>query len=548
MPRGSTYKKPVFASQAVVSANHPMASAAGLLVLASGGTVADAAVATAFAASVVEPMMVGIFGAGYILARDGQTGKFLMIDNYSPAPSAAAPDMYQPDDLAGPMETVGRKNRVGYPACAVPGSLKGWCHLHSVLGRLPLPFVLAPAIEYAEHGFPVSHYLVQCIEREKENLALFPGSASLFLPKGKVPNVGDRIRNPDYAAVLRLIAKQGPQVFYHGPLGDRVVSEVKSSGGILTKEDLENYSLIECEPIQGTYRDYQIVGVPLTSAGGTLIQEALNILEGFDLKTLGFGTAGYWHLIIEVLKILFADRNQYLGDPSFVDAPAQKLLNRAYAAERRSQIRMDQATSFMTRSWNSPESSHTTHIAVMDAGGNMVLMTQTLMELFGCRAVISGTGAFMNNTMALFDPHPGRPNSVAPGKRMLTSTSSTIVLRDGLPVFALGTPGGERIFSSVLQAILNVVDHAMTLQEAIEAPRVFSNGRVTEVEADVPPGVVDELRTLGHHISVVFNIAGGMNGIAAPEPGILCGAACWRADGSPAGLSGGPARPGKYSP
>lgn len=543
-----TRKQPVIASQAVVSANHPMAAAAGIQMLAAGGTVADAAVATAFAASVVEPMMVGIFGAGYILVRDGETGAFQVIDNYSPAPLAAAPDMFEADDRTHPADRTRKKNRIGYLACAVPGALKGWCLLHRDKGRLPLSFVLEPAIAYAEHGFPLGAHMHQCIEREQNNLALFPESARIFLPAGKPPNIGDRIKNPAYASTLRLIAWEGPDALYRGSLGDRVVREVQSHGGLLSKKDLESYSVIECAPVRGTYRGREIAGVPLTSAGGIMIQEALNILEGFDLKAIGFGTARYWHLILEVLKIVFADRNQHLGDPSFVAAPVSKLLDRNYAAERRREIDPRRGGSTAGESARQSDSSHTTHITVMDARGNTVLMTQTLMEFFGCRAVIPGTGAFMNNTMALFDALPGRPNSVAPGKRMLTYTSSTIVLENGSPWFALGTPGGERIPSSVLQAILNVVDHGMTLQQAVEAPRVFANGKVTEIEADAPPNVVAELKTMGHNIITVFNTGGGMNGIEVLESGLLSGAACWRADGSPAGLSGGPARPGVFAP
>jgi gamma-glutamyltranspeptidase / glutathione hydrolase len=544
----TTRKQSVIATQAVVSANHAMAATAGLQMFAAGGTVADAAVATVFAAAVVEPMMLGIFGAGYILVRNGQTGKFWVIDNYSPAPSAATPEMYLADNAGRTVDPRRRKNRIGYLACAVPGSLAGWCLLHSRLGRLPLEFVLGPAIAYAEHGFPVGQHLLQCIESEKDNLALFPQSAEIFLPNGKPPKIGDRIKNPYHAETLRLIAKDGPDIFYQGALGDRVVDEIQSQGGLLTKKDLQSYSVIECEPIRGTYRDCEIVGVPLTSAGGILIQEALNILEGFDLKALGFGTPHYWHVILEVLKIVFADRNRYLGDPKFVESPINKLLDKTYGASRRSEIDLQRAAMPITDTSRTADSSHTTHITVADAVGNMVLMTQTLMEFFGCRAVISGTGAFMNNTMALFDPRPGRPNSIAPGKRMLTFTSSTIVQRDGKPWFAVGTPGGERIFSSVLQAIINVIDHGMTLQEAVEAPRVFANGRVTEVESDIGSKIVDELKSLGHEANAVFNIAGGMNGVEILESGLLSGAACWRADGAPAGLGGGPARPGNYSP
>ncbi|HEX2225502.1 MAG TPA: gamma-glutamyltransferase, partial [Candidatus Binatia bacterium] len=365
---------------------------------------------------------------------------------------------------------------------------------------------------------------------------------------GKPPPIGSRLINADYAATLREIAAQGPEIFYGGWLGARVVREVQAHGGILSSADLENYSIIERAPVRGTYRGYDIIGVPLTSAGGIMIQEALNILEDFDLGALGFGSAQYWHLILEVLKIVFADRNRYLGDPAFIDTPVARLTDKEYAALRRRQINRQHATSYPADLPTATDDSHTTHISVMDTSGNVVLMTQTLMEFFGCRALVPGTGAFMNNTMALFDPRPGRANSVAPGKRMLTYTSSTLVLKNGRPWFALGTPGGERISAAVLQAILNIIDHGMTLQQAVEAPRVFANGRVTQVEFDAPASAVVDLRAMGHDVVTVFNIAGGMNGVEVLNSGLLSGAACWRADGAPAGLSGGHARPGSYSP
>jgi gamma-glutamyltranspeptidase/glutathione hydrolase len=408
-----TRKQPVTASQAVVSANHPMAAAAGLQMLSSGGSVADAAVAAAFAASVVEPMMMGIFGAGYILIRNGETGAVRVIDNYSPAPSAARPEMYVSN--ARQRE---RENRIGYLACAVPGSLKAWCSLHAELGKLPLAVVLAPAITYAEHGFPVSPYLFQCIEAEKNHLALFPESAKLFLPDRQPPPVGSRLVNPDYAATLREIAAQGPDIFYRGPLGARVLADVRAHGGILSSTDLENYTLIDRAPVRGTYRGYEVNGVPLTSAGGIMIQEALNILEEFDLRSLGFASAQYWHLILEVLKIVFADRNRYLGDPDFVAAPTARLTDKNYAAARCRQIDPRRAAQYPAGLLNDADDSHTTHISVLDVSGNLILMTQTLMDFFGCRALIAGTGAFMNNTMALFDPRPGLHNSVAPGTGM----------------------------------------------------------------------------------------------------------------------------------
>ncbi len=253
--------------------------------------------------------------------------------------------------------------------------------------------------------------------------------------------------------------------------------------------------------------------------------------------------------MLEVLKILFADRDAYLGDPTVVDAPVDMLIDKAYAARRRAEIDPRRARRFQAGALVSGEGQNTTHITVMDAQGSVVTMTQTLNQMFGARAVIPGTGLLLSDTMALFDPRPDRPNSVAPGKRPLTSTAATIVLRDGQARFAVGTPGASPIFPAVLQCLPNVVDHGMTLQEATEAPRVYADSYVEELEAEVPAEVQEALTALGHTIMVVPRVAGGMNGVRYdPETGLLEGAACWRADGAPAGLSGGAARPGASRP
>jgi gamma-glutamyltranspeptidase/glutathione hydrolase len=273
--------------------------------------------------------------------------------------------------------------------------------------------------------------------------------------------------------------------------------------------------------------------------------QILRILEGYDVAKLGFGTADSIHLLAECFKIAFADRAAHLGDPASSDVPVDWLISEAYAAQRRAGISLTEARQPDPGSRPGNESANTTHVTAADAEGNVVAMTQTINEAFGSKVMVPGTGILLNNTMALFDPHPGHPNSVASGKRMVSSMSPTIITKDGQPFMALGTPGGVRIFPAIAQAIINVIDHGMTLQQAVEAPRVWTQGQEVEVEEAVPASVRRRLSDRGHALLEVTAVAGGMNGVMFEgETGLMTGAACWRADGSPAALSGGPARPG----
>ena len=543
------YKHGAVASRGMVASNHPLASAAGIEMLALGGNAFDAAVATAFALSVVEPMMVGPFGAGFVTIHHGATGECTVIDNYSTAPGGAAPDMFEPvsDHWPDYMETVDRRNKLGHLAVGVPGNLKAWCEISGRYGRLGLDAVMQAAIRRARHGFPASRYLVDCIRDSREDLAAFAATAALFLPGGAVPSPGDVIVMEDLAASLELIAAHGPDVLSGGALGEAVAEEMAAHGGLVTLQDLREYEIQDRVPVRGTYRGYEIVSTAPTSSGGTHIVQMLNLLEGFDIAALGFGTAAYVHLLSEVLKIAYADRFEYMADPAFVRMPIAGLTSKEYARARRGEIDRDGPSAH--RAGNPAtfggESDNTTHLTVADDQGNIVAMTQTINELFGSKVTVPGTGLLLNNTMALFDPHPGNANSVAPGKRMLSSMSPTVVLKDGKPFMALGTPGGTRIFPAVLQAIVNVIDFGMTLQEAVEAPRVWTQGQELEVEQGIADETRRQLRAMGHKLEVVAKVAGGMNGVQFDHRrGLIHGAACWRADGTPAGLSGGPAKPG----
>jgi gamma-glutamyltranspeptidase / glutathione hydrolase len=544
MTRVRTEKRPVHASRGMVVTNHPLASAAGVEMLAGGGNAVDAAVAALFALSVVEPMMVGVFGAGHAqLWLAG--GPHTVIDGYTVAPAAARPDMYQPraDTWPDYMEAEGRENSVGLRSVGVPGTLAAWCEMLARFGTLDLPAVIAPAIRHAEAGFRVTGYLAECIAETAADLARFEATARVFLPDGAPLRRGTRLRQPDYAATLRTIAAEGPEALYGGALGARVVEHMTRAGGLVTLDDLRRYRTVERAPVRGSYRGFEVAGCPPPTGGGIHLIQILNLLEGYDVAGLGFATVNGIHLLAETLKIAFADRAAATGDPAFVDVPVARLLAKDYATTRRAQIDLGKARAHGA-GVATTGSVHTTHLTVADAEGNVVAATQTINSLFGSRAMAPGTGMLLNNTMALFDPHPGQALSVAPGKRMTSSMAPTIVLRDGRPALALGLPGGVRIFACVLQALVNVIDHGMTLQEAVEAPRVWTQGQELEVEPGIAEDVRAGLAARGHAVTPVAHVAGGMGAIAFEPDGSLTGASCWRADGTPIGVGGGYARPG----
>ena len=537
-------KRPAVASRGMVVTNHPLGSAAGAEMLAAGGNAVDAAIAALFALTVVEPMMVGIFGAGMTHLRLAD-GRHLVIDNYTVAPAAARPDMYRPVSDTWPdyLRAERDENLIGLRSVGVPGTLKGWCEALARFGRLDLESVMQPAIRHAERGYRATPYLVEAVTETATDLARFPETARTFLPGGAPIKAGDLVALGDYAATLRLIAAKGPDALYGGELGAVIADHFRAEQGILTLEDLARYQTVERRPIRGTYRGFEITGPPPPTAGGLHLVEMLNILEGFDVAALGFGTTEYFHLVAEVLKLGFADRNACTGDPAFVDVPVARLVSKEYAAARRAEIQPDRAGSYGAPPTASA-SAHTTHVTAADADGNVVAMTQTINNLFGAKATVPGTGVLLNNTMALFDPHPGHPASVAPAKRVTSSMAPTIVLRDGRPVWALGLPGGVRIFTSVFQALVNLIDHRMSLQEAVEAPRVWTQGQDLEMEQGIPEATRAAVAARGHHVVAVPAVAGGMNAIAFETDGSLRGAACWRADGTPIGISGGLARAG----
>ena len=583
-------KKPATGSRAMVVANHPLASAAGAEMLLAGGNAVDAAVAALFALTVVEPMMVGVLGGGIAHIRLAN-GRHVVLDGLGTAPGAAHGAMYETvsDALPRYRETAGRANQVGPLAVAVPGALAGWCHALRDFGTLSTEDVTAPAVRLAERGFTATPYLADCVADLASDLGRDPGLSALFLPGGTPLRAGARVVQPEYAQTLRTIAREGADALYAGELGSALVEAMSRTGGLVTREDLGAYRVIERDPIRGAYRGFEVLGPPPPASSGVHVVQMLNLLEGFDVGAMGFGSPDAVHLLAEVMKIAFADRAVATADPAFIEVPVERLTGKGYAEQRRRLIDPDR-----TRRWepgvsatavksgaarqtarDAPghsgalggsealdgsgvpdgpgaevgtalgrEPGCTTHVTVADAEGNVVATTQTINGLFGACVRIPGTGMIANNYMFNFDPHPGRALSVEAGKRVFTSMAPMMVRREGRLLYALGLPGGLRIFPSALQALVNLLDHGMTLQEAVEAPRIWTEGGAVEMEEAFPEAVGKALADRGHEVERLPRIGGGMNAIAFADDGGLTGAACWRADGTPVAIAGGLARAG----
>jgi len=490
----------------------------------------------------VEPMMVGIFGAGMTTIRRSN-GSHHAVNNYATAPAAATPDMYRTvsDQWPDYQLVKDRENDLGVLAVGVPGTLKGWCETLERHGRLSLEDVLQPAIRHAERGFRATVYLHEIVRTCAEDLAGFPETARTFLPENQPIRPGAIVRQPEYAQTLKTIAQAGPDALYDGELGRLAVDYIQAQGGLITNQDLAGYRTRHTDVVSGEYRGYEIFGPAPPSAGGIHLIEMLNLLEPYDIGALGFGTPESIHLQAEILKLAFEDRGRFTGDPDFVDVPVGRLISRSYADERRTLI--DETRARITDTTFHRESAHTTHLTTADADGNIVAATHTIHSAFGSKATVPGTGMLLNNTMNIFDPHPGLANSILPGKRMTSSMAPTIVEQQGAPAFALGSVGGTRIFPSVFQAIVNVIDHQMSAQEAVEAPRIWTQGENLETENAIGEKVLKRLAELGHRVSPMKIIGAGM-GMIQFEENRMTGASCWRADGTPIGIGGGLARPG----
>ncbi|MDP2856757.1 MAG: gamma-glutamyltransferase [Bacillota bacterium] len=529
------------AGTGAVATAHPLASLAGVEMLKMGGNAVDAAVAAAFAIGVAEPSCSGIGGGGFMLIRMNQTAEVTFIDFREVAPQKATADMY-------PMEgnsVIGDANETGHLAVAVPGDVAGLCLALQSFGRLTLTDVVAPAVRYAEEGVPITQSLRRSCEAQRERLGTFSEFSKIYLRNALFASTGGILQNPDYARTLRLIAEEGAGVFYEGEIATAIAAEIRCNGGVLTEDDLAAYRPSIRTPVTGSYRGYDIVSTSLPSCGGIHVVEILNMLESLDAKALGHNTAEHLHLLAEIQKRVFADRDKYMGDPGFVDVPSEGLTSKAYAAERVREINFSRATKFAGIKPGRPvvhEASSTTHLSTMDRELNMVSLTQTIGRFFGCGVVVPGYGFVLNDEMHDMDPRPGGPNSIAPGKKPLSSISPTLVVKDGLPHMTVGSPGSRRIITAVSQVISNVIDHGMGIQDAIEAARVHAEGDQLHIEGRVPRETVQRLICMGHNVTLGKEydmFFGGAQGVIFDSvQGVFRGGADPRRDGMAVGFNG----------
>lgn len=523
----------------VVAAAKPEASNVGVEILKQGGNAIDAAVATGFALGVLEPNASGLGGGGFMLIRFAETGEEVLIDFRETAPGNATDDMYKLNEDGKPADDT---YKVGGKAVGVPGEVAGLLTALEKYGTMSREDVLKPSIDIAESGIPVTVNLESIIQNNFEKLNKFDESKELYLKDGLPYELGDTIKNPDLANTLKMIAKEGKDGFYKGDIAKAIVDEVQNSGGIITEKDLANYEVKMREPVKGTYRGYEIVSAPPASSGGTHIIELLNIMENYDLKSLGFNTAESWHAWAEGMKLIFADRSEYMGDTDFVDVPLVGLTSKDYAKTQFERIDMNKSSEETKAGepWKY-ESGSTTHFSVMDKEGNMVSVTKSINYFFGSGITVTDTGIVLNNHMADFTLKPGTKNSIEPGKRPLSSMSPSMILKDGKPYATIGSPGATRIITTVALSISNIIDHGMDIQEAIIAPRIINYpGGPLKMEGRIPQEVRDGLIEKGHELEIKDDFApyfGGVHGVIMnEETRELHGGADPRRDGQAAGF------------
>ena len=462
--------------KAAIASAHPLATAAGLYMLAHGGNAFDAAVTVSAVLAVVEPASSGVGGVGFFLLHLGADGRNVMVDGRETAPAAASRDMY----VAPDGKVRERDSRDGPRAAGIPGEPAAWAWLAQKYGRLPLATSMAPAARIAREGFPLYARLQNAIRVKRDALARSPDAARVFLVKGAVPEVGTLLRQPELARTLELIAAHGADGFYKGPFAARLVAGARRDGGIWTAADLADYRIVERAPVSFHYRGATVIAAPPPSAGGIVLGEALGILAGYELS--GYDAVTRKHLFVEALRQAFRDRAEYLGDPDFVAIPGEQLLSPAYAAGQRNAIRLDRATpsAVLRPAFTGNESPSTSHFSVLDRDGNRVAATQSVNLFFGATYVVPGTGFFLNDTMDDFSVQAGTPNAfqlvgadsnaVAARKRPLSSMTPTFVETErGLLI--IGSPGGSTIISNVLLGILNWLDGRSAV-EIVAAPRI----------------------------------------------------------------------------
>ena len=529
----AAWREPVRAPHGMVASTERVASQIGVDVMKRGGNAVDAAVAVAFTLAVIHPSAGNLGGGGFMLIRQSD-GRATAIDYRETAPASATRDMFVGPD--GQLIKGEDSSVLGYRAAGVPGTVAGMALALKKYGsgKLTWAELIEPARKLAAGGVVVSHRTEGLLADHQEMLSPFADSRRIFLRDGKLYREGELLRQPELAATLGRLQKKGPREFYEGETARLIAEDMRQQQGLITIEDLRDYTAKERTPLRGNYRGHEIISMPPPSAGGAVLIEMLNILEGFDLKKLQPFSSDYYHLLVETMRRAYADRAEYMGDADFVSVPVAGMIDKAYAERQRSTIKLDRASPSSEVGAGKPagyESTQTTHFTIVDPAGNAVANTYTLNGWFGAGVAAKGTGVLLNNEMDDFTSKPGTPNlygaiqsernAIAPRKRPLSSMTPTFVLRpDGTLYFAIGSPGGTTITNTVLQVITGVIDQGLNLQAAIDAPHIHHQWQPDEIK-DEPLGLSPETRRAlearGHHFAPKLENMSDLQGVMIEE-------------------------------
>ncbi|WP_307893996.1 gamma-glutamyltransferase [Bacillus swezeyi] len=508
----SSGEKVAVGKDGMVATAHPLASKIGAEVLRKGGNAIDASIAIQFALNVTEPMMSGIGGGGFMMVYDGETKETSIINSRERAPQGATPDMFLDGD--GDVIPFSKRSTHGN-AVGVPGTLKGLEAAHKKWGTKRMQDLITPSIKLAEDGFPIDSVLADAIEDHQDKLSK-TAAKDIFLPDGEPLKEGDELVQKDLAKTFKLIRKEGSKAFYDGEIGSAIADTVQDFGGSMTADDLSRYGVTTDKPIWGEYHGYDIASMPPPSSGGVFMLQMLKLIDDFHLSQYDPKSFEKYHLLAETMHLSYADRAAYAGDPEFVDVPLKGLLDPKYIEERQKLISLDEVNRDVKEGdpWkyeegepnyqivpqaDDNETGETTHFTVADQWGNVVSYTTTIEQLFGTGILVPEYGLFLNNELTDFDAVPGGANEVQPNKRPLSSMTPTIVFKDDKPVLTVGSPGGKTIIASVFQTILNYFEYDMSLQDAIEEPRIYTNSLSSyRYESGMPKDVRLKLNEFGH--------------------------------------------------
>ncbi len=546
----AAWNEPVRGKNAMVASQHELASKIGADILKKGGNAIDAAIAVGLALAVVYPEAGNIGGGGFMLIRF-KDGKTTAIDYREMAPKAATRDIFV--DKSGNLIKGEGSSTIGYRAAGVPGTPAGFDYAFKKYGsgKVKWADLVEPSRQLAQNGYVLSYRLAELFKSYKQNLEKYPESKKVFLKDGKFYEEGELFKQPELAQTLGRMQKQGAKEFYTGKTAELIAADMKANNGLITLEDLKNYQPKERVPLKGNYRGHEMITMPPPSSGGIVMLQVLKMIEPYDIRKMTYNSAEKYHLLAETLRRSFADRAEFMADPDFAEVPIAKLLDSNYLTKRRETIDLKKASSSKEighGAISGAEPMDTTHYTVVDADGNIVSNTYTINDLYGSAVTIKGTGILMNDEMDDFAARPGTANlfgliqgernKVEPRKRPLSSMTPTIVLRkDGKPWFAVGARGGPRIITAVLQTVINMIDHDMNIQAAMDAPRIHHQWFPDEIRYEpygMSPDTISILESYGHKFgNVGYNASA--TGIEINEKGIRLGAIDARSDGKAVG-------------